>query len=631
MKNQILFVIGLFLSTATFSQQTRFYSDPPMAEKFKEAKEYFQKEQYSLAYPILKELQQSVRETDRADHPVAVQEINYYTTACALMQNESTAEDKAIGFIDVEKNTARVQMMNFHLGEYYFRKQEFSKAANQYEQSNIANLSNKEISQMKFHQGYSYFTLQKFAQAKPLFNAIRSTKEDPNYIDANYYYGFLCFRDRQYTEALQSFKIVENEKDYATVVPYYIAQIYYIQGKKEEALNYAESKLKSGKSQYYDLELKQMAGHAYFERKEYAKALPYLEDYVNRSAKVSREDLYQLSYSYYKADKLTKAIDGFKQLSGKEDSLSQSAMYLLGDAYLRTNQKSNARNAFLFCASNSSDKKQQEISRYQYAKLSYELGYQDESLGGLKSFLTDYPNSVYYEEAKDLLVAVMTNTNNYREALELLDGIKNPSAIAKRLYPRILYGRATELINDGRLAEAETLIDKALKDPNSGAVLGLLSFWKGELSYRNNKLDDAIKYYNAYISAGSPTSGEANATNAKYNLGYCYLRKENYHAALGFFEPLAKNPALNSNELTQDAYIRSGDCYFMDRNYAKAKTVYDNVIKFSWPAEDYATFQTAMITGIKSTKDKIALLNTMNRKFPGSSLVTDANMEIAHT
>ncbi|HEY6504750.1 MAG TPA: tetratricopeptide repeat protein, partial [Chitinophagaceae bacterium] len=211
------------------------------------------------------------------------------------------------------------------------------------------------------------------------------------------------------------------------------------------------------------------------------------------------------------------------------------------------------------------------------------------------------------------------------------DGIKNPSVIAKRLYPRILYGRATELINDGRLAEAETLIDKALKDPNSGVVLGLLSFWKGELSYRNNKLDDAIKYYNAYISAGSPTSGEANATNAKYNLGYCYLRKENYHAALGFFEPLAKNPALNSNELTQDAYIRSGDCYFMDRNYTKAKTVYDNVIKFSWPAEDYATFQTAMITGIKSTKDKIALLNTMNRKFPGSSLVTDANMEIAHT
>ena len=59
--------------------------------------------------------------------------------------------------------------------------------------------------------------------------------------------------------------------------------------------------------------------------------------------------------------------------------------------------------------------------------------------------------------------------------------------------------------------------------------------------------------------------------------------------------------------------------------------MYDNVIKFSWPAEDYATFQNSMIAGVKSSTDKIALLNTMNRKFPTSSLVTDANMEVANT
>ena len=83
--------------------------------------------------------------------------------------------------------------------------------------------------------------------------------------------------------------------------------------------------------------------------------------------------------------------------------------------------------------------------------------------------------------------------------------------------------------------------------------------------------------------------------------------------------------------MTQDAYLRTADCYYMERNYSKAKTMYDNVIKFSWPAEDYATFQNAMIAGIRSSKDKITLLNTMNRKFPTSPLVTDANMEIANT
>jgi len=58
--------------------------------------------------------------------------------------------------------------------------------------------------------------------------------------------------------------------------------------------------------------------------------------------------------------------------------------------------------------------------------------------------------------------------------------------------------------------------------------------------------------------------------------------------------------------------------------------MYDNVIKLSWPAEDYATFQVAMIAGVRSSNEKISLMNTMARKFPTSSLVGDANMEIAN-
>lgn len=630
MKYQILAALTIVFCISVSAQQTRFYSDPPQAEKFKEAKEYYQKEQYSLAYPILKELQQSVRETDKINNVIMVQEINYYTIACALKQNEGRAEAMARTYSELEKNNARVQQINFHLAEYYYRQQKFAEAVQLYEQANIANLSNREIADMKFHQGYSYFTLQRFAQAKPLFNSIRQIKDDPNYIDANYYYGFLAFRDRNYTEALQSLKIVENEKNYESIVPYYIAQIYYIQDKKEDAIAYAQEKLKKGGG-YYDVEMNQLLGHAYFERGEYSNALPYLEAYVNKTKKVSREDLYELSYAYYQAKNYSKAIEGFKQLSGKEDSLSQHAMYLLGDAYLKTGQKANARNAFLFCASNSSNSALKEVSKYNYAKLSYELGYQDEALNSLQSFLNEYPNSTYNTEAKDLLVAVLANTNNYADALNLVQTMSKLSDNAKKLYPRILFGRATEFINDGRLAEADALLDKALKDPNNASVLPFINFWKGEIAYRNNKLDDAIRYYNAYLTAGSPASGEANVTNIKYNLGYSYLRKENYPAALSFFEPVGRNASLSSDPITQDAYIRTADCYFMNRDYSKANAMYDNVIKFSWPAEDYATFQKAMIAGIKSSSQKIDLLNTMDRKFPTSSLVIDANMEIAKT
>jgi TolA-binding protein len=629
MKKYSLLGSFCFFTILSYSQQAHNLRDPQ--EQFYQAKEYFQKEQYNLAYPILKELRQHLKETDLANNATMAQEVVYYETVSALKQNESRAELDAKQYIESVKNNARVQMMNFHLAEYYFRKQQFSEAVTLYEGADISNLSNTEVADMKFHQGYSYFTLQRFAEAKPLFNTIRQMKNDPNYIDANYYYGFIAFKDRQYREALESFKVVENEEAYAPIVPYYIAQIYYVQGKKDEAIAYAESRLKQGKSQYYDLELKQLLGHAYFEKKQYDKALPYLEDYVARSKKVRREDLYELSYSYYQANNLTKAIEGFKQLSGKEDSLSQHAMYLLGDSYLRTNQKANARNAFLFSSANSSNATQREISRFNYAKLSYELGYQDEALKTLRTFLDEYPNSQYSEEATDLLVAALANTNNYRDALTLLESLRYPSQTTRRLYPRILYGRATELINDGRLAEADALLDKALKDPNNASVLPLINFWKGEIAYRNNRLDQAIQYYNAYLNGGAPTSGEATATNAKYNLGYVYYRKENYPVAQTFFEPISRNATLSADPITQDAYVRTADAYYMNRSFTQARNMYDNVIKNSWASEDYATFQKAMIAGINNGNEKITLLNTMIRKFPQSSLVMDANMEVANT
>ena len=104
--------------TISFSQQTHTLNDPQ--QKFNEAKEYFQKEQYNLAYPLLKELQASVREAEMINNPVLVQEINYYTIVSELKQNEGRAEQHAKEYTELAKNNARVQMMNFHLAEYFF-------------------------------------------------------------------------------------------------------------------------------------------------------------------------------------------------------------------------------------------------------------------------------------------------------------------------------------------------------------------------------------------------------------------------------------------------------------------------------------------------------------------------------
>ena len=622
----LIFLIGL--CGFSFAQQTKFINDPQ--NNFKQAKDYYQKEQYSLAYPILKDLQLRQRDAERTSQALDYQEIRYYTTACALRQNEEAAVMQAKDFIDLEDNSARVQMMSFNLAEYYYRRQDYAAATDLYEKVSIDNLSNEEIADMKFHLGYSYFTAKQFDKAKPLFDAIRQMPKDKNYIDANYYYGFISFNNKKYSDALTAFQVVENNENYRNVVPYYIANIYYTQNQKDKALDYVEKRLKSG-TQYYDTELRHLLGHAYFEKQQFDKALPYLESFAKKSDKVSREDLYELSYSYYKAANWNKAIEGFKQLGGKEDSLAQNSMYLLGDAYLKTNQKANARNAFLVCASNSSNAKQREISMFNYAKLSYELGFQDVALTEFQKFLQAYTASEYSNEARELLVNVLANTNNYKDALTMIEAMPANSQNARKQYAKILYGRATELANDGMLLSANDLLTKAESDPNNASYRPYIMFWKGEIAYRLNKIDDAIRYYFEYLKSGA-VNGEVNPTNAKYNLGYCFMKKENYPQAQGFFTQIAGTPRINATPLEQDAFIRSADCYYMNKEYSKALAMYNKVLEFSWPAGDYATFQKGMIAGAaaSNSKEKITLLTSIARKYPTSALISDANMEIAN-
>ncbi|MFX6035884.1 CDC27 family protein, partial [Acinetobacter baumannii] len=86
------------------------------------------------------------------------------------------------------------------------------------------------------------------------------------------------------------------------------------------------------------------------------------QEYVEKKEKVSREDIYELSYCYYEAKNWQKAISGFKQIGSAQDSLAQNCMYLLADCYLKVDDPGNARSAFLFCYTNNSNPTQKEVS-----------------------------------------------------------------------------------------------------------------------------------------------------------------------------------------------------------------------------------------------------------------------------
>jgi len=626
MSRLVLIAVLIVFSVSCFSQPNYNVTDPE--KSFKDAREFFIKGEYSLAYPLLKPLLDKYPENTKSSHAYLNQDIAYYYIVCELKLNQEIAEEDAKRFIDASNNEPRQQLMSFHLAQYFFIKNDYARAIIYYERAGYNNLSNEEIADAKFELAYSYFNVERFDNAKPLFDEIHQLPGNKYYYDANYYFGFLSYKDKDYNEALRSFQKVETIPKYRGLVPYYIAQIYYFQGNRDKALSYGESKLAQN-DVYYKKDLSLLMGQIYFEKKQFAKALPLLEAYVKNSEKVSKEVMYELSYCYYNANMIEKAIEGFKQLSNEKDSLGQNSMYLLGDLYLKTNQKANARNAFLYSADNNSNPKQQEISRFNYAKLSYELGFQDVALSSMRRFLSLYPASAYAGEAKEIIINLLANTNNYSEALSLYQSFDKPTPTMLRIYPKILLGQATQYINNQKLNEADDLLAKVIKDPNAGAALPFANFWKGEVAYRLGRYEEAVQYMNKYLQAGG-IQGEANPKDARYVLGYSYLKLENYGQALANFKQVAPAVSSVSSVLEQDAYVRSADCYFMQKNYSVAKGMYQKVIDNGLSQSDYSLYQVALINGIDNPAEKIKVFNTLTQRYPESDLVSESYMQIAN-
>ncbi|MBS1743901.1 MAG: tetratricopeptide repeat protein [Bacteroidetes bacterium] len=617
------------ISLSSLAQPSYAIIDPE--KKYKDVKEMMMKEQYALAYPLTKELKKAYPDNTVSDHAYLNEDVNFFYVVCELKLMQDVASEDAEQYIHDINNEPRRQMLSFHLGHYYFLKDEYAKAIEAFDRAGYDNLSNEEIADAKYEKGYSYFNLKQFDKAKPLFSEIVQIPKNKYFIPANYYYGFIAYSDRQYSEALKSFKLIEADENYKGVVPYYIAEIYYFQGKKDEALKYGESVLGRDGSLYYEKQMKLLIGQLAYEKKQYDKALPLLEDYVNSSDKVTKEVLYELSFCYYYQKQTQKAIEGFKQLSNEKDSMGQNSMYLLGDLYLKSGQKENARNAFQYCAFNNSNPTQQQVSRFNYAKLSYELGYQDIALSEMKKFIGDYPGSEYDTEAKEILVSLLANTNNFNDALTLYRSFKSPTPAMQKVYPRILYGRAIEYINDQKLADADELLENVLSNPLSGTTAPYANFWKGEIAYRQQRYDDAIRHLNLFLQSNVPASGEATYSAARYDLGYSWFQKENFKNAQSAFEPLIKNVSATSTFVEQDAFIRTADCYYMQKDFAKAGAMYDAVIDKALTQSDYALYQKAMIAGIKNSAEKIKILNAVSRQYPKSSLLDEVNMEIAQT
>lgn len=630
-------VVALLYSLPLAAQKTTIYTDANLS--FKRGEDLFNKGIYGYAMEAYAEAMRLLLPANEPSWELLSMrsELGYAKSAVRLGLPEG--ETLILEFIRKYKPDPLASQALLEVANYFFNARKYEQANEFFGQISARDLSPAQQAEVNFKMGYGYFVQKKFDQAEAKFKEVKDLPTDYFY-PSNYYYGLCKFFNGNYSEAIRSFRLVERSNDYKPHVPYYIAQIYFAQRDFDQCIQYAEPKLDDNRIRN-SRQLTQLVGQAYFEKGEYDKALPLLEEYAQTSGSMRPEEFYQLGFCQYKLRKYDRAANNFQELSSLTSLLGQSALYYLADCRLKTGDKQAARSAFQAASRMSFDPEIQKEALFNYGKLSQELGFDKEALDALQSIP---PSSKNYTEAQELMSDIFLNTKNYAQAISVLEAMPNRTPKLQEAYQKVLYLRGVQLLRANDVTAAADLLTKSLKISVSSEYKALALYWLGDIAHRQKQYDQSINYISQFLALAKTLSSlpeESSIFTANYIQGYNYLKKNNYNTAANYFAEavngIKRNRAFISNKtvketLLGDAILRAGDCNFKLNHYNEALSFYDDAVKTRYPNFEYALFQKAIILGLRGRNtEKLVALEDIVSKYPRSEYADDALFQLGLT
>lgn len=621
----IILIWVALLPTLLNAQQTVYYQS--VSQDIQKAKELY------LAHNYISAIHEFDQIAGRSGGNSEIRaEAMYYKALCGLKLDNGNAEVQINEFMNEFPESAFRNKALFELAVWQFDKKKFALTLKTLEGFDKTKLSNDESPHFLYLRGYSNFELEKMDVAESDFKDLKggnSLYAAP----AQYYYGHIHYLKGDYDTALEEFTKLKANPIFEKVIPFYISQIYYKQGKFKEVVAYTAPLINKVASDQ-QAELSRILGDSYFHLSQFKEAIQFLEFYLSDKNNRGRAENYMLGYCYYLNNEEAKAIKYLEIASKGKDELAQNAYYHLADCYVVTKDKNKARQAFEAASEFDFDAKIKEDALFNYAKITYELSYSpfNETIKAFDKYIALYPNADRNDVAYDYLVKVYMSTSNYRDAMTSIENIKVKNPSVKKAYQRVAYYRALECFTNLDYSGAIQNFDKSLEAGDSDKSFRPLSlYWKAEAHYRLHDFNKAVSEYSAFMKI--PTSFSLPEYKlANYNLAYAYFQLKDYPSASEYFRKYVNLDADSRSEKVADAYNRLGDCNFLNRDYAAAIANYDRSFRMNLYDADYALFQKAFCFGLqRDNQHKITALKSLIQTYPQSSYQDDALYELGRT
>lgn len=552
----------------------------------------------------------------------------YYIAVSALYLGQGDAESKIMSFVNDNPGSTWSWHANYLYGNVLFEKKKYAEALAIYQQTPSASLTQDEAQRMQFNMGYSYFQLGDSDKALPYFQGL-ALNEGKYQADASYYYAYIQYQKGNDQEALRHFGQLRDHPVYGKVASANILQINYRHGNYDAVLRDGPDAVRNAdKSRQGEMAL--MLADAYFQQKNYDNAMVYYTWYNKNSfvRNIPREVYYQMGICRMKKGFLKDAITDLQKAASDKDTIGQYASYYLASCYAETDQPKYARNAFYTAYSAGFDKKISEDALFNYAQLSLIPGVDpfNEAVSHLDAFVAENPQSDRRAEAEELAVYLLLNAKSNDQALERLEKMRIKSPELRDAYDELLFATGVDHFHNQRYDNAQACFSKILK--GSGSRKAEATFWLAESAYAAGDFATAERYYRQTKN----TSNRELSAMADYGLGYIYYQKPNYDEAIKCFKSFVQRCDGSKADLKGDAYIRLGDCYFVDRSYQQAINHYEQATRIGKRNADYALYQQGLCYGAKgNSNQKINMLEELIKTYPSTSYYDKALFEIGNT
>ena len=455
--------------------------------------------------------------------------------------------------------------------------------------------------------------LNRVAQAEAILQSLTGCKT--HQMDMVYYSAYAKYVRGDYTGALADFSIIQQNSDYSSSANVYMADCYLHTGEPQKALSILNNQLPlaviDNQEKYqdprYQDETNRIRGEAYFDQKNYTRAIESLQKYCLNTEHPRRSALYKLGMSQFYIQEYQKAAPALSQSTyTATDVMAQSAWLNAGISYIHSGNKKQAQIAFQQASEMTASPELQEEALYNYALTLHEgqtMGF-GESVGVFERFLNQFPKSQYAPSVSKHLTEVYFNTKNYKAALESINKIQNPSAEIRQAKQQVLYNLGLQEFNNGNYRQSDTYTAQAITLGSKEA-----QYIHGESAYRQGKYSQAVSDLKAYTASKTGT----NYDQALYSLGYSQFKQKQYTAAKTPFQQFinGQHPSATRQQLA-DALNRYADCLYTERHYDEAYATYQRAIDTDPAQGDYAVYQQAFIEGLRGNYDKkVTLLDRL--------------------